>query len=247
MIRVHPPPKEPRPRSSTSYLIATLEGLVSGAAFLGASTVALPIIPNEDHPFVIVRAMRTGACLAIGMPLLILVGRFAFLVTSLRYKTVQQPSLGFALPHGFDEHAVLDLYLMGLGASLLGGGVPALEILGYLLGTLLVGPSMAVSIAKAFLAFVVISPVFYYAFGECLKAAAPLNGLIPYTTPKKGMWILSTIGHCAILCGSFYSPDVNRKVGFILGFIHLVRLLQQVFAWPGGAWDEVVLSTDDWI
>lgn len=181
------------------------------------------------------------------MPLLVFAGRFAFLVASLRYKTVQQPSLGFALPHGFDEHAVLDLYLMGLGASLLGGGVPALEILGYLLGTLLIGPSMAVSIAKAFLAFIVISPAFYYAFGVCLKAAAPLNGLIPYTTPKKGMWVLSAIGHLAILCGSFYSPDVDRKVGFTLGLIHLIRLLQQAFAWPGGAWDEVMLNTEEWI
>lgn len=191
--------------------------------------------------------MRTGACLALGMPSLILAGRFAFLVASLRSKTVQQPSFGFTLPYAFDEHAVLDLYVMGIGASLLGGGVPALEILGNLLGTLLVGPSMVVSIAKAFLAFVLISPAFYYAFGECLKAAAPLNGFIPHTTPKKGMWVLSAIGHSAILCGSFYSPDVDRKVGFVLGFIHIVRLLKQAFAWPGGAWDEVVLSTDDWI
>ena len=240
------PAKEPRPRSYSSHLMAALEGLISGFVFFGAASVAVPIIPDRASLFL--RAMRSGTCLALGTPSFILMGRIVFLAWSLRIRTVQQPSLGFVLPPGFDEHAVLDLYVMGLSAGVLGVWVPTLEVLGTLLGIVLVasGSSVAASISTTFLVFIFIALGLYLACGVCLRATAPFDGLITKgTTPTKVMWVLCAVGHCAILYGSFYSPDIGRAVGFVLGFIHIVRLLQQAFSWPGGSWEEVVLNSEE--
>lgn len=166
--------------------------------------------------------------------------RFAFLVAGLKYPNTQQPSLSFPLPSGFDEHAVLDLYAIGVSAGVLGVFVPGLVIAGNMLGFLLLGWGSAWVI----LAFIMLVPGAYVAVGACLEACAPADGLAVQAHPGRAMWGLCAAGQVALLLSCFYSPDVGRPVGFMLGFVHIVRLLQQVFSYPTGACKEGVSEGD---
>ena len=170
------------------------------------------------------------------MPFLLLATRFTILALShLKSLEVhvhlQQPRLGFPLAPGLDENAMLDLYVIGLGVAVLGIFVPFLEIFGHLLGRLLQG----VSTVWCLFAMVFVPTSVYYALGALLKVSSPAEGFLLGTRPTKAMWGLCGVGHVALVWGCFYSPDVGRGMGFMLGLVHIVRLLRQVFAYPAAA------------
>lgn len=144
------------------------------------------------------------------------------------------------MPRGTDEHEVLDLYLIGAAAGVLGCVFPALTELGHCAGVLLKGASV-VWIVLAVLAAV---PGTYLAIGACLEALAPAEGftLISLETlnsgssserPRAGMWAMCGLGHFVLVSSCFYSPDVHGAIGYILGFVHIVRLLKLAFSFPG--------------
>lgn len=176
--------------------------------------------------------MRSGAALGLGMPFFLLATRFAiFALGRLRGSEAQQPRLGFPLPPGLDENAALDLYVLGLGAAVLGVFVPSLEVLGYLLGRVLLG----VSAIWCLFALLVVPPVVCFALGAWFEASSPAEGFRVGTRPTKAMWGFCGAGHVVLVLGCFYSPDVARALGFLLGLVHILRLLQQVFAFPAAA------------
>lgn len=236
------PPLSPgsRPRSASSLALAALEGLISWAAFCTVWSTAIPIISADEQALGVARAVRSGACLAIATPFLVLVVRFTILVAGLRYPGVQQPSLHFPVPPGFDEHAVLDLYAIGVAAGLLGVFVPGLVIAGNVLGSVLVDWSSAWVV----LTLMLLVPGVYVLVGACLEACAPEAGLVVHAQPGRAMWGLCAAGQVALLLSCFYSPDVGRALGFVLGLVHIVRLLQQVFSYPTAVCEEGVLAGD---
>lgn len=229
---------------SYKYLVlATLEGFFSLVAFYSALAVAMPVMHAMPKPhagsydlpaspaFPAERAVRSGASLALGAPFFLLAARCAILALGrLRSPEVPQPRLGFPLPVGLDENAMLDLYVVGLGAGVLGVWVPGLEIVGSFLGTMLKESS---SVWSVFALFAVV-PGVYLAAGAWLSASTPAEGFAAHTRPTKAMWGLCAAGHVVLLSGCFYSPDIERAVGFVLGLVHIVRLLQQAFSYPGG-------------
>lgn len=214
--------------------MAALEGFLSLQALRSAWSVASPVLSDDasasSHPGH--AAVRSGVALTLGTPFLMVVVRCAILaLRRLGGRTeVQQPRLGFPLPAGLDENAAADLYVVGLGAGVLGTCVPGLEISGLLLGRALKGISAAWSVAAA----LVVVPGVYFALGALLSASAPAEGFSAHTRPTKAMWGLCGAGHVVLLCGCFYSPDVERGVGFLLGLAHIVRLLQLAFSYPAG-------------
>ena len=220
--------------------MAALEGFISWAAFCAVWTTAIPIISADEQALGVARAVRSGACLAIVTPFLLGVVRFSILVVGLRYPGAQQPSLPFPVPPGFDEHAVLDLYVIGLAAGVLGVFVPGLVIAGNVLGSVLVDWSSTWVV----LTFMLLVPGMYVLVGAVLEACAPEAGLVVHAQPSKAMWGLCAVGQVALLLSCFYSPDVGRALGFVLGLVHIVRLLQQVFSYPTGACEEGVLAGD---
>lgn len=219
------------------FLLA-LEGLFSLLALRSAWAVAMPVMalqgnaPARAPASPVHRAMRSGAALELGMPFFLLVARLGILALAhLRSLEIQQPRLGFPLPAGFDENAVLDLYVIGLGAGVLGVVVPSLEVFGHLLGIVLKG----VSVVWCILALLVVPVGVYFALGAWLKVSSPAEGFWLGTRPTTAMWGLCGVGHAAFVSGCFYSPDVVRATGFLLGLVHIVRLMQQVFAYPAAA------------
>lgn len=125
---------------------------------------------------------------------------------------------------------MLDLYVIGLGAGVLGVCVPGLEIVGSLLGVMLQSSSGVMAILVLF----ALIPGVYLAVGAWLSAGVPAEGLSAHTRLTKVMWGLCVVGHVVLLAGCFYSPDIERALGFLLGLVHIVRLLRQVFSYPGG-------------
>lgn len=213
-------------------------------ALRSAWAVAAPVVlvqPNGSSitspsgsaaAFAMHRAMRSGAALGLGMPFFLLAARVSILAFGrLKGPGVQQPRLGFPLPPGLDEDAALDLYVIGLGAAVLGVVVPFLEICGNFLGVTLKGESGGWSV----LALLVVPPVMYFALGAWLQVSSPAEGFRLGTRPTKAMLGLCGIGHVAFVSGCFYSPDLVRAIGFLLGLVHIMRLMQQVFAYPAGA------------
>lgn len=175
------------------------------------------------------RAMRSGAALGVGVPFFLLAARVAILAAGqLRRSEIRQPRLGFPLPPGLDENAALDLYVIGLGAAVLGVFVPSVEIFGNLLGRTLQGASAV----WCLLALVLVPVAVYCVLGALLKIGSPAEGFLLGTRPTKAMWGLCSVGHVALVWGCFYSPDVGGGMGFMLGLVHIVRLLRQVFAYP---------------
>lgn len=175
-------------------------------------------------------ALRSGAAMELGLPFLVLAARVSILALGhLRSSSevLQQPRLSFPLPAGLDENALFDLYVIGLGSAVLLFVVPCLEIVGNLLGHMLTGASAAWGV----LALLVVPAGVYFALGAWLKASSRPKG----TRPTKIMWGLCGAGHVAFVSGCFYSPDVARATGFLVGLVHIARLLQQVFAYPAAA------------
>lgn len=226
-------------------MFATLEGVLSCLAFYSALAVAVPIMPAAAPPaaagspaqaaraaFSVLKAVRSGAALALGTPFFLLAARCAILALGrLKTSEIQQPRLGFPMPAGLDADAMLDLYVVGLSAVVLGVCVPGLEVVGSLLGIML---KFASVVWAALGLFVSIAGV-YLAVGAWLSAGAPTESFSIHTRPTKAVWGLCAVGHAVVLAGSFYSPDVERSVGFSLGLVHIVKLLQLVFSYPGGA------------
>lgn len=224
--------------------MVTLEGALSLQALRSAWSVATPILRDAStaaafpaHGSAMAMAMRSGAALVLGTPFFLLAFRCAILAlrrlgpgsrSGSGGGGLQQPRLGFPLPVGLDENAALDLYVIGLGAGVLGTCVPGLEVSGILLGRMLKDCSAIWSV----LALLVVVPGVYFSLGGLLSATAPAEGFIAHTRPTKAMWALSAAGHVILLCGCFYSPDVGRTVGFLLGLAHIVRLLQLAFSYP---------------
>lgn len=135
---------------------------------------------------------------------------------------------------------MLDLYVIGVSAGVLGVFVPGLVVAGNVLGSLLLGWGSTWVV----LTFMVLVPGVYVAVGACLEACAPADGLAVHAQPAKAMWGLCAAGQVALLLSCFYSPDVGRAVGFALGLVHIVRLLQQAFSYPTGACEEGVSEGD---
>lgn len=183
------------------------------------------IVGGEDMQEQLGAAIDTGACLVLLTPLLVLAVRGGMLFVG---KSRGYLGLGFALPPGVDEHAVLDLYLIGLAAGILGVCVPALELLGHWLGKALCSASGV----WTFLVSVVVIPSVYFAAGVCLSELAPAEGFVPNTRPRGTMWALCVLGHAVFLWACFYSPNVHVAFGYLLGFVHVVRLLKLVFSVP---------------
>ncbi|CAM9949500.1 unnamed protein product [Ectocarpus sp. 13 AM-2016] len=243
-----------RARAPSSYgyiFLATLEGVLSASSFRSACAVSVPIIstfplnnPAEEalisasaSAFAVAGAVRSGAALALGTPFFLLAARCAiFALNRVRIPAVQrlqlqQPRLGFPLPAGVDEKVAVDLYVIGLAAAVLGGCVPALEMAGIFLGDSLKGrPPVWVV-----LAFLVLIPVIYLALGAWLDLSSPGEGFIARTRPTTAMCGLCAAGHVILLAGCFYSPDVSRTLGFLLGLVHIVRTLLPAFAYPAGS------------
>lgn len=222
-----------RRRSTASCLVAVLEGLTSAVALYSARAAVVPVIPADAKGLAVQRAMRSGACLAISTPFLMLVARCVILVEGLRDPTVQQPSLGFPVPPGFDEHALLDLYVIGCGVGYLGLVVPALALMGHYLGTMVVGWSIGWPIVWRMVGVALVINCMLLALRACSSVLAPAEGFVLHTRPRRAMWVLCAVGHFTLLAGCFYSPDVDRAIGFVLGLVHILRLLRQAFLYPG--------------
>jgi len=221
--------------------MVALEGLLSLQALRSAWSVAKPIMRDSSAAaFPVHSAMRSGAVLALGTPFFLLAFRCAIVALRRLGSSsrsggagaggLQQPRLGFPLPAGLDDNAALDLYVIGLGAGVLGTCVPGLEVSGILLGRMLKECSAVWSV----LALVVVVPGMYFSLGGLLSATAPAEGFVTHTRPTNAMWALCAAGHVILLCGCFYSPDVGRRVGFMLGLAHIMRLLQLAFSYPAG-------------
>lgn len=154
-------------------------------------------------------------------------------------------NLSFGVPRGTDEHEVLDLYLIGAAAGVLGVCVPAIEQLGHCAGAVLKGASVVWIV----LAVLVAVPAMYQALGACLGGLSPTDGVTlgsverldsgdrPNSAdsqrPSAGMRVLCGLGHLVLVTSCFYSPDVHGAMGYILGFVHMMRLLKLAFAFPG--------------
>ncbi|CAM9373554.1 unnamed protein product [Laminaria digitata] len=222
--------------------MAALEGLLSLAAFCAVWTTAIPIItPDEHQALGVAKAVRSGACLAIATPFLFVLVRLAILIAGLRYPSAQQPSLHFPVPPGFDEHAVLDLYAIGVAAGVLGVFVPGLVMAGNVLGSVFVDWSSTWVV----LTFMLLVPGVYVLVGACLEVCAPAEGAVVHARqPGRAMWGLCAAGQVVLLLSCLYSPDVGRALGFALALVHIVRLLQQAFSYPTGTCEEGVLAGD---
>lgn len=221
---------------STAMMISG--GILSATACLSACGAAALVVRGKDAHDVLRSAMRTGACFAMSTPFLILAIRGCAMAAR---KGRAQLSLGFAVLPSVDEHAVFDLYVMGVLACGLGVCVPTTALLGHLMGIMLRGWSAMLAI----LAFAPLIPGVYFATGVCLDQLAPHEGLMPNTRPRMPMWAGSLTGHVAILWACFYSPDVYAVLGFALGFVHLGRLLELAFSIPGSCEDGVTAADMD--
>ncbi len=221
--------------------MVALEGVLSLQALRSAWSVATPVLSDlSSAAFPADSALRSGAALVLGTPFFLLVFRCVIVVLRRLGPGsrsggsggggggLQQPRLGFPLPVGLDEDAALDLYVIGLGAGVLGTCVPGLEVSGILLGRMLKECSAVWSV----LALLVVVPGVYFSLGGLLSATSPAEGFVAHTRPTKAMWALCAAGHVILLAGCFYSPDVGRRVGFLLGLAHIVRLLQLAFSHP---------------
>lgn len=195
------------------------------------------LISASASAFAVAGAVRSGAALALGTPFFLLAARCAILalnrvrIPAVQRLQLQQPRLGFSLPAGVDENVAVDLYIIGLAAAVLGGCVPALEMAGIFLGVSLKGRSPV----WVLVASLVLIPVIYLALGAWLNLSSPGEGFIARTRPTTAMWGLCAAGHVILLAGCFYSPDVSRTLGFLLGLVHIVRTLLPAFAYPAGS------------
>ena len=221
------------------FLVA-LEGLFSLLALRSAWDMATPVVAVQGHASagpsasasLVHRALRSGAAIGLGMPFFTLATRLAIVALGqLKGSEAQQPRLGFPVPPGLDESAALDLYVIGLGAAVLGVFAPALEVVGNLLGRML----QEASAIWCLFALLVVPPAVYLALGAWFEVSSPAEGFLVGTRPTKAMWGFCGIGHVVFVSGCFYSPDVARAWGFLLGLVHIVRLLRQVFAFPAAA------------
>lgn len=193
-----------------------------------------PVEPQGDH---LDRALRGAASFALAAPLLMLAARGAMIVLGKRCGPL---GLGFAMPPAVDEHAVLDLYVIGLAACAFGVVVPALQWFGYCLGKAL----LVMSAAWTLLAFAAVVSLTYVAAGACLRVLAPAEGFVVNTRPRKAMWALSGAGHALMLWSCFYSPDVRGPVGFSLGLVHTARLVGVGLSFPASCEEFVAANPD---
>lgn len=227
-------------RSAASSFAAAAEGLLSLAAFWGVLGTTVPVIPASERASPFHEATRSGACLSLGTPFLVLLVRCVLLaverIKAIRQQQQQQQqqlplslSLWLPLPAGLDEHAVLDLYGIGLSAGMLGLGVPFLELTGFFLGVVL----LRMSWVGRVVAFLATAVVVHLVFGEGRGTCVSGEWFFLHGRRMKGMLALCAAGHVVFLSSCFYSPDVARRVGFVLGFVHIVRLLRQAFSYPG--------------
>lgn len=227
-------------RSTISSTIALLEAILSAAAVSSVSDAVLIVLPGDgDMSSCLLLAIRSGACLALATPFLMLVARGVMLVMGQR----RHLAISFAMPRGTDEHEVLDLYFIGAAAGVLGCIFPALTELGHCAGALL----KDASVVWIVLAVLTTVPGTYLAIGACLEALAPAEGLTlnsletlsssssssSLQRPRTGMWTMCGMGHVVLVSSCFYSPDVHGAIGYILGFVHMMRLLRLAFAFPG--------------
>lgn len=225
-------------------MAAAVEALLSLAAFWGVANAAMPVIPASERASPFHAAARSGACLSLATPLLVLVVRCAVLMLDRVNKSHQQQQqhllllLGLPLVAALDEHAVHDLFGIGLGAGMLGLVVPILQVTGCFLGFML----LAMSVVVRVIAFLVTAVVVHVAFGAGVGACSPGEGFSVHVQLFRGMLALCVVGHVLFLSSCFYSPDVARGVGFVLGFVHMVRLLKEAFACPG-TFDEGMPTT----
>lgn len=209
-----------------------LEGVLSAFSCLhtwrGATLVVSGVVARER----LQTALRAGTFFALVTPLVMLGVRGAVSVLG---KNRAMLTLGFVISPTVDEHAVLDLYVIGLAAFVFGVVVPVLELFGYGLGLAFAG----VSALWAFFVFVAAVALTYLATGACLDRLAPAEGFLMNTRPRKSMWAISGAGHLAILWFCFYSPDARGLVGFSLGLVHILRLLLVAFSLPATCGDTV--------
>lgn len=224
-----------RPRSTASSIAAAVEGLLSLAAFWDVANPAMPVIPPSELTSPFHAAARSGACLSLATPLLVVLVRCAVLMLDRVNKSRQQqqqhllPLLGLPLVAALDEHAVHDLFGIGLSAGMLGLVVPILQITGCFLGFMLLAMSGVVRV----IAFLATAVVVHVAFGAAVGACSPSEGFSVHVRLFRGLLALCVVGHVLFLSSCFYSPDVARGFGFVLGFVHIVRLLKEAFACPG--------------